>query len=136
MIQRIQSVYLFLAALAAIVFLFVSFGKIQMNGSIIIMKGMMRDDFSFLCGVISAVSFLSIFLFNKRKVQMKTVLLSILLSFGLIGLSVYAIVLHQKDHYQFGPAVIFPLFVLIFNFLAYKGIKHDENLVKSMDRLR
>lgn len=100
------------------------------------MKGIMRDEFSFLCGVISAVSFISIFLFKNRKLQMKTVLLSILLSLGLIGLSVYAIVAHQKDHYQFGPAVVFPLFVLIFNFLAYKGIKHDENLVKSMDRLR
>src|SRR4051812_21023307 len=136
MIQRIQSIYLFLAALAAIVFLFLPFGKIQWNGSIVVIKAIMVIYFNVLCGAVATVSFISIFLFNNRKLQMKTVLLSILLSVGLIGLSVFAIVLHQKDHYQFGPAVIIPIFVLIFNFLAYKGIKHDENLVRSMDRLR
>jgi hypothetical protein len=136
MIQRIQSIYLFLAALAAVVFVFLPFGKMNWNGSIVVMKAMMVIYFNVLCGAITAVSFISIFLFKNRKLQLKTVILAIILSVGLIGLSVFAIVLHQKDHYQFGPAVIVPVFVLIFNFLAYKGIKHDEDLVRSMDRLR
>lgn len=136
MIQRIQSIYLFLAALAAILFLFIPFGKIQLNGTILIMKSMMVISFIILCSILATASFISIFLFKNRNLQIKLVLLALLLSMGLIGLSVFAIILHQKDHYQFGPAVIIPIFVFIFNFLAYKGIKHDEELVKSMDRLR
>ncbi|MBK9330449.1 MAG: DUF4293 family protein [Sphingobacteriales bacterium] len=106
MIQRIQTIYLFLAAVAAIAFLFVPFGKINMNG------------------------------FSNRKLQMKVIAVAILLSIALIGLSVYAIVLHQKDQYQFGPRLSFLCLFLCLIFLAYKGVKHDEQLVKSMDRLR
>ena len=32
--------------------------------------------------------------------------------------------------------VIFPVIALIFNYLAMRGIAKDENLVKSLDRLR
>lgn len=136
MIQRIQSVYLFLAAVAAIAFLFVPFGKINMNGATIVMKASLVIYFDILCGLITTVSIISIFLFSNRKLQVKIIAVAILLSVALIGLAIYAIVLHQKDQYQFGPAVIIPVFVLVFNFLAYKGVKHDEHLVKSMDRLR
>lgn len=136
MIQRIQSIYLLLAAVAAVVFLFVPFGQMNYNGTIVVMKAMLVIWFNVVCGAIAVVSLLSIFLFNKRKLQLKTISLAILLSFALIGLSVYAIVIHQKDDYHFGPAVIIPVFVLIFTFLAYKGVKHDEELVRSMDRLR
>ncbi|MCB9074638.1 MAG: DUF4293 family protein [Chitinophagales bacterium] len=36
----------------------------------------------------------------------------------------------------FWCGAVFPLFILFFNLLAYNGIKSDDKLVKSMDRLR
>lgn len=136
MIQRIQSIYLFLAAVAAIAFLFVPFGKLNMNGATVVIQASLVIYFDILCGLITTVSIISIFLFKNRILQMKVITLAILLSVALIGLTIYEIVTRQTNQYQFGPAVIIPLFVLIFNFLAYKGVKHDEQLVKSMDRLR
>ena len=34
------------------------------------------------------------------------------------------------------PGIVFPFFALVFNILGMKGIKADEKLIKSMDRLR
>ena len=40
--------------------------------------------------------------------------------------------------YTFKPTfyIAFPLLALFFVFMAYKGIKADERLVKSLDRIR
>ena len=35
-----------------------------------------------------------------------------------------------------GIKMVVPLLILIFGILAQRGIKHDENLVRSYDRLR
>jgi hypothetical protein len=41
-----------------------------------------------------------------------------------------------KPESQIIISVIFPLLIAYANFKALSGIKHDENLVKSYDRLR
>ncbi|MBP6323730.1 MAG: DUF4293 family protein [Chitinophagales bacterium] len=40
------------------------------------------------------------------------------------------------QHYLFKIGAILPVFILLFNMLAYGSIKSDEALVRSMDRLR
>lgn len=136
MIQRIQTVYLFLAAVAAIVFLFIPFGTIDLQGNTILLKGNMNPIFDVIVGVIITLSLIAIFLFKNRKTQALLVLLNILIAIGFIGFEAYGAYTHQKDDFHFSIGFILPVFVLIFNFLAYKGIKSDDKLVKSMDRLR
>ena len=68
---------------------------------------------------------------------MKVVLVNIILSVVVIGLFVFGVTQHiGLRNYVFGIGAILPLFILLFNMLAYGSIKSDENLVKSMDRLR
>ena len=49
-----------------------------------------------------------------------------------------AITIHWADVrlYHWHISAILPLLVIILNLMAYKGVKHDENLIKSMDRIR
>lgn len=136
MIQRIQTVYLFLAAVAAISFMFIPFGNITNQGNITLLNSHSLPIFDFFVGVTSTISILSIFLFKNRKKQALLVLLNILLSFAFIGAEAYGAYTNQKSDFHFSLGFILPFFVLIFNFLAYKGIKNDDKLVKSMDRLR
>lgn len=87
--------------------------------------------------VVAVLAFISIFLFNNRKNQMKVVLINIVFSVVLIGLFVFGLTQHIGIHnYIFKIGTILPVFILVFNMLAYGSIKSDEALVKSMDRLR
>ncbi len=137
MIQRIQSIYLSLAAIAGVVFIFLPFGNINKEGKMIALNALMNPIFCISIITISAFALISIFLFKNRKLQMRFVLLNILLSSLLLLVFIYGIYNHiQQDQLSPSFGVVLPLFMLLFNFLAYKGIQHDELLVKSMDRLR
>jgi hypothetical protein len=136
MIQRIQSIYLLLAVLACIGFIFISFGQMKPpDNTILYIKNV--APLWIATAIVAAISFLSIFLFKNRKTQMKAVLINIVLSVVLIGLFLFGLTQHVKiRNWNFGLGAILPVFILAFNCLAYGSIKHDEELVRSMDRLR
>lgn len=137
MIQRIQTVYLLLAALAIILFLFVPFGVIQYNNESLVLKGKMNIVLVVIIALIALVDLAAIFLFKNRVNQMRVVSAAIAISLIFLGFMIYGVVRHTLyDDYKPQPGVILPVFVVIFNFLAQRSIKHDENLVRSMDRLR
>lgn len=85
-----------------------------------------------ITGVLSTVG---IFLFRNRKMQMRTC--SGAMASNLLWYVYYVILFLQSDlemHIQF--AACLPLVSCIFLWLAKKGIKADDDLVKSMDRIR
>lgn len=89
--------------------------------------------------IICILSFIAIFLFKKRKIQLKLTVSVILLAILFIGLmSFYAFWTTGKYQAKLVPGfkMFIPLLMLVFGILAYRGIRKDENLVKSYDRLR
>ncbi len=138
MIQRIQTIYLFLAALACVAFIFIPFGQIKdTNGSAATWHIYQVTPIMVSAIITGIASLLSIFLFNNRKTQMKAVIASVVLTIITIGLFIFGITQHiGLEKYIFGIGAIAPVFALIFNILAYSAIKSDEHLVRSMDRLR
>ena len=138
MIQRIQSVYLLLVIIACIAYIFIPFGQIRNpDGTLETWAIKQVTPIMIADIIVAAFAFISIFLFKNRKTQMKVVLVNILLSVALIGLFIFGLTQHIGIHnYVFKIGTILPIFVLLFNMLAYGSIKHDEELVKSMDRLR
>lgn len=155
MIQRIQTVYLIAVVILSIVFLggdfitfknsldaelFVDFSGIwkSVNGGGFTLLGAQY----ILTGLFVLIALLSgivIFLFRKRKLQMKLCLLLIIISIVSIALIIYYVVM-ITGRYQVSPVpgfrILIPLIILIFSILAYSGIRKDENLVRSYDRLR
>lgn len=88
---------------------------------------------------ICTLSFVVIFLFKKRKIQLKLTLSLIILTVAFIGMMLYYLFwIMEKYHAELviGFKMFIPLLILVFGILAYVGIKKDENLVKSYDRLR
>jgi len=155
MIQRIQSLYLLLTSLLPVLFLsgnYLKFfnnsgsefymnlsgiweskasGDPQMISSLIPLSGIMI--------LIFILSSTAIFLFKKRKIQLKLAGAIILLTIVHIGLMVYYIFwVTGKFQAELVPVyrMFIPVLILIFGILAYLGIRRDENLVKSLDRLR
>lgn len=155
MIQRIQSLFLFLAALsAAIMFVFplASFYG-DSNFTLYVYELVFHDPEPSLqlspyfllplMGVLVLIILLNVvalFAFKNRKRQMTMTKISMGLTLtllagyflGYVGILEKAV--GNAPEYQF--ASFMPILVFVFLFLANRGINKDEKLIKSMDRLR
>lgn len=144
MIQRIQSIYLLAATILSggLIFSF----KLWIDSA-------QKDFFvldAFNSGevllIVMAVSFIvsailtftSIFQYKKRQLQFVLGRLTILINFIIIGILVYysqnlsgEITVSEK-----GIGLLIPIATIVLVALANKSIKKDEELVKSVDRLR
>jgi ABC-type polysaccharide transport system permease subunit len=135
MIQRIQSVYLALAAIVAgsLPFVF-DLWKTTENATVFAI-----DKQYLLVGfLISAVMSLgSIFMFKNRKSQFVINRLNIILNFILLAVFVYSSLTAPGEMEVSEKGVgILPIISIVLLVLANKAIKKDEDLVKSVDRLR
>jgi len=88
--------------------------------------------------IISAVmSLASIFMFKNRKSQFVINRLNIILNFILLAVFVYSSLTTSGEMQVSEKGVgILPIISIVFLVLANKAIKKDEDLVKSVDRLR
>ena len=136
MLQRIQTIYLLCAAgisagLTSICHLWIT------EDDLIVFA---KDDLLYLGLFLGSavLSILSIFMYKNRKSQFMLGRLNIILNFILLGFFVY-----QSLNVSGGTAVsekgigmLLPIVSIVFLALANKAIKKDEDLVKSVDRLR
>jgi hypothetical protein len=146
MIQRIQTIFLFLAAGCGFGILAAPFATTPnpVQGSVLFSDAQFNtgDNIGLLVlfAVAGALSLASIFLFKNRPTQLKLTRFA-LVSVG-VGLAL-AVILFWQDSATLasvpvndGAGAYLPLGFIIFGILALRFIKKDENLVKSMDRLR
>ncbi|GAA5092908.1 hypothetical protein GCM10023210_22540 [Chryseobacterium ginsengisoli] len=129
MLQRIQTIWTFLAVLAA-VFLFVTGQDVIISDSIPVIN--------IGCIVLVLVGLLSVFSFKNRKRQILLNNISIIINALLIGVLIYWL-LKLSGGIQIpekGIEPVFSLIAIICLLIANVYIKKDERLVKSVDRLR
>ena len=92
-----------------------------------------------LLAVIVLLLLITIFSYKNRILQMRLSVFSILLMLGLLGL-IFFYAMHGKSKINgeifYLYPVIFPVISVILTFLAFKGVKKDEELVRSYDRIR
>lgn len=135
MVQRIQTIYLFLAALVSAGLIFV-FELWKDNG----VPVYAQDEPSVLAlfGLSALLSVVTIFLFKNRKLQFVLGRVNIILNLILLGLFVYwsLNVSGESQISEKGIGMVIPIVSIVLLVLANKAIKKDEDLVKSVDRLR
>ena len=136
MIQRIQTLYLIVSALVMGA-LFVWFPMILgEDGSVIIERSEpLVFGLIFLSIFLTIISILS---FKKRQTQFVLNRLNIISNFILLGVFVYRSLTLSGETLvsEKGIGVFIPIISIVFLVLANKAIKRDEDLVKSVDRLR
>jgi len=136
MIQRVQSLWLLLASACA----FATFKFPYYTGTNA--KGLSpyelnaNENFLLLLTtiVVGGLAFFTIFLFKKRPVQLLLCVLGILLEGLLIFLYYRETKTFTQGTYAL-PAILHSIIVLLF-FLAARGIRKDQKMVKDSDRLR
>ena len=136
MIQRIQTIYLLVVAgiSAGLIFVF-DLWKSAENQPVFA-----RDELLYfgLFLASAALALWSIFMFKNRKSQFVIGRLNIILNLILLGLFVYRSLnlSGETEVSEKGIGILLPIFSIVFLVLANKAIKKDEDLVKSVDRLR
>ena len=136
MIQRIQTIYLVISAVI-MGSLYMLFPVVLGEGGAIIID---RNE-PVVLGLIFisiALAIISILSFKKRQTQFVLNRLNIISNFILLGVFVYRSLTLSGETLvsEKGIGVLLPIISIVFLVLANKAIKRDEDLVKSVDRLR
>ena len=139
MLQRIQSIWLLLAAICAFLTIRLSFysGNIETPGqpaSFQFLNAGFNIWILILTIALVCIAAIDIFLYKNRKLQGRLALLGILLSLLNIFLYYKQTLKFTVGNYDL-TAVLAILIPVLF-FLAFRGIYRDQKLVKSLDRLR
>ncbi len=137
MIQRIQTVYLLLAFVITGILPFVFPLWTLDNGKIFLF--MQNQLYVVLFGLSTTLSIVSILSYKKRQNQFVINRLNIILNLILLGLFLYHSLNlsgETPEVSEKGIGMFLPIFAIVALVLANKAIKKDEDLVKSVDRLR
>jgi hypothetical protein len=137
MIQRIQTIYLFLAFATTGILPYIFPLWTLDNGKDYFF--MQNEFFVILCGLSATLSIISIISFKNRNNQFVFGRLNIILNLILLGLFVYhSLNLSGGTELvsEKGIGMFLPIVTIVLLVLANKAIKKDEDLVKSVDRLR
>ncbi|MCB0526937.1 MAG: DUF4293 domain-containing protein [Saprospiraceae bacterium] len=149
MIQRIQSVFLLLAAAAgfgqfAIPYLSTTSGDPASSLPALsdqVLNPMDNPGLLGLCALSGIVSLIAIFMFRNRPLQARlgggaavaSLLLTVLVVFVVFQIRQQ---MPEGGNAQYGAGLALPVAGMIFDWLAVRFIRKDETLVRSMDRLR
>lgn len=136
MIQRIQTVFLIIVALMTSVLPFFLNLWSDVNGTEIYAQSQMLVSVVFY--VSGALALYAVFLFKNRKNQFVVNRLNMILNLFLLGFFVYRSLNLSGETLvsEKGIGMLIPVFSIVFLVLANRAIKKDEDLVKSVDRLR
>lgn len=144
MIQRVQSLLFLIAGIAFISLYSLpfascseSYGDIYQNLTLDLNDNLGLLIMALLGGLLSL---LAIFLFRNRKLQSALGYLVVVLGLGLAGFAYYLYSMSSPSGSeittQLGFGLAMPMIGAMLAFVGNIFIKKDENLVKSMDRLR
>ena len=155
MIQRIQTLYLLLAAVLMSLTLFLPLATILDGSNEIVVKafsvsglqdaaGALPIYLGLLLALTTALLLTIIFLFKRRMLQIRLCVSAIVLLVGstaFIGLYCYRLCdllasLEGDKVFTLGFASLMPVVAIIPVVLAIRGIARDEALVRSLDRIR
>lgn len=136
MIQRIQSIYLILAAICSGLLPFVFYLWIDSTKGLVYFMSIMT--YTVMFGLSTSLGILSLLSFKNRQQQFVMNRLNMILNLILLGLFVYR-ALNLSGETQVsekGIGMFLPVLTILLLVLANRAIKKDEDLVKSVDRLR
>jgi DMSO reductase anchor subunit len=154
MIQRIQSLYLFLTTVIAVLFLSGNIIEFHSGVNLLTLNafsinrvvenaGLERlqsvTPYTILLFIIPFLSLAAIFLYKNRLNQKRLVMILIILIVSEIAATAYYYLSIGKTYNaepSSGIKLILPVIMLILSILAYTGIMKDEKIVRSYDRLR
>ncbi len=140
MIQRVQTLYLLLAtALMACVFA-LPLGTFLGEGQEVVLRSYEWWPLGVLLGLTTLLLFVNIFLYKRRWLQLRLCFSATVLTLGSQGFVAWYVWRLANDpavvSWKLGAVSAFPLAAFVLVLLGIRGIIHDEQLIKSLNRMR
>lgn len=143
-LQRIQSVWLLVAAVCTLLFCFLPVASLSMTAldatsdSATLIQ--LSDNWALLAvGIVTALLVIvNIFSFKDTRKQKRMTIIGIILM-AVLGCCAAFMVYHVSSinaEIEWLGSMLLLLGAIIFSILAYRGIVHDEKLLRAADRLR
>ena len=141
MIQRIQSIWLLLVSILGILSLKTStFSGHRIKDivpkPVVFVSGQYNLLLIVTTTAVAIASFIAIFLYKNRRLQLRVTGFSCLISLIILGLYYWQSQSFISEESTYNLTALIPLSVPVLLLLAARGIWKDEQLVKSADRLR
>lgn len=142
-IQRIQSVYIFLAIVAMAIFIIVPYGEVVAVGQTPVQSETLytMSQYGVLipCGAVVILLLTALFLYKNLPLQRTVTVISLLLTLSTMAVVCFALFKEGQAegidaHFSVWD-ILLPI-AMVLEIMAVAGIKHDINLLKSYDRLR
>ena len=135
--QRSQTLYLAIAtALLAAMFFCTKASRLDEFGIPVDYSFISYWPYLVLLILVTALNLLALCTFRIRVFQLRTTLLSAILTLALQGWLAVDFFASQADGFVFGIPAVFPIVAVIFDILAIRGIWADELIVRNSARLR
>ena len=141
MIQRIQTLWMLLAAIVISLSFFFPFAKwssSELGSTIVEIKNLTALDFViviiFIANVIVGLLY-AIFQYKNRKVQLLFCYVCAFFSLLCAGMMFY-LGFKEAEGKTLYFGIVFPVISFLFILMAILAIRKDEKLIKSLDRLR
>lgn len=143
-IQRWQSVWLLIASICVAIFCFLpmaclSFDGEAPDGNSATFISPSDNTVVFIVGiVVTLLLLINIFSFKDTRRQKRMTIISIILIAVLACCSCMMVYTSQTEggRIEWLGSILLLLGAVIFSLLAYRGIRHDEKLLRAADRLR
>lgn len=144
MIQRIQTIWLLLAMACSVMLLYFPVWKIGGGSVATGMDEVGAGTHFYLLGfapVLFITHAIAVYSFRNRKKQLRICNINILLFVVYLLAAIIILQVENQIFTFFNPSnfrigFLLPLIGIFMNWLAKKGIRKDEELIRSMDRLR
>lgn len=143
MLQRIQSVYLFLGAVAIVVFMFLPLQAPSQPGGVALSEWQMLMSHISVSGVLSILlpilALIIMFMYDNLKRQLKCAKLLCLLTITyliVLGIKAGNVVATLGAGGVRWWTLALPCLAMVFFMLAHRGINADKKLIESADRIR
>lgn len=154
-IQRWQSVFLFITAVMMACFTFMQLGQVQLENYSLnfttlgfTYEGIATDGaptgyymhtwgFFIVSLLTILLPLINIFLFKNLNLQKNVCIIEVFLMLAILAMGVvYGYYTFDTNYVSWSSVIIAPLLALICNFIAYFMISADQKLLKAADRLR
>ncbi len=147
MIQRIQTVYLFISAVIISLLMSVNLADLIVNNEIYTFtaKGIFKGEERIFNGLsifififlVAMLHVLVIFIYKRRMLQIRILIFTLILLLGLQGaFFFFAYTGFDGAKVAFKIPVAFPIVAVILDYMAIRAIGKDEKLVRSLNRIR
>ena len=153
MIQRIQSVFLLVSLCFLVTMFFVPVAELFYETGEIIYFNLLNGFFLSEAGTTTCISaqysirafgllictlnLIIIYTFKSRLHQIRLCIYNILMLAGLMGVMFYVLNnIQDVQSVSYRLPIVFPVVAIILHYLALRGIRKDEMMVKALNRLR